>query len=161
MIDGAPYMMTPAPSSIHQIISKKIYNQVNQYLQQKDCEIYYSLFDVFFPSQEGKEDKVQPDLFVLCDMKKIGEKGIIGSPDLIIEILSPASIFHDSKIKFELYQRNRVKEYWIVAPKLNSITLFYLKEDGVYDQGEVFENEGTLNSKLWKDLQMDLQEIFY
>ena len=72
---------------------------------------------------------VQPDICVICDIEKLDEKGCIGAPDWIIEILSPGNTRKEMKEKFSLYEENGVKEYWIVDPVHLMIQVFDLKED--------------------------------
>ncbi|RKX97501.1 MAG: hypothetical protein DRZ90_06090 [Spirochaetes bacterium] len=75
----------------------------------------------------GKEDEidtvVQPDMSVICDSSKIMDKGCLGAPDLIIEILSP------STSKKDLYEKHGVKEYWIVDPGNRYFRVFHLREE--------------------------------
>ncbi|WP_042006912.1 Uma2 family endonuclease, partial [Capnocytophaga canis] len=92
-------------------------------------------FDVRLPKKEEKGDNihtvVQPDLCVICDESKLDERGCIGAPDLIIEILSPGNSKKEMKNKFELYQESGVEEYWIVNPTDENILVNVL-EDGKY-----------------------------
>jgi Uma2 family endonuclease len=60
---------------------------------------------------------VQPDITVVCDPEKLDDKGCIGAPDLVIEILSPGNKNIELKDKFEIYQEAGIKEYWIVEPE--------------------------------------------
>ena len=53
---------------------------------------------------------------VICDEKKIDERGCVGAPDLIIEIVSPGNSKREMKTKYELYEENGVREYWIANP---------------------------------------------
>jgi len=53
---------------------------------------------------------------VICDQDKLDDRGCLVAPDLVIEMLSPATAAKDLKIKRELYERHGVKEYWIVHP---------------------------------------------
>ncbi|WP_042346219.1 Uma2 family endonuclease, partial [Capnocytophaga canis] len=69
------------------------------------------------------------DLCVICDESKLDERGCIGAPDLIIEILSPGNSKKEMKNKFELYQESGVEEYWIVNPTDENILVNVL-EDG-------------------------------
>jgi len=59
---------------------------------------------------------VEPDITIVCDSSKLDEKGCKGSPDLVIEILSPSTGKNDKLIKFNKYEKAGVKEYWIVEP---------------------------------------------
>ncbi len=72
---------------------------------------------------------VQPDLCVICDVSKIDIKGCLGSPDLIIEILSSGNSKKEMDLKFDLYEENLVKEYWIVDPSEKVVYIYVLRED--------------------------------
>ena len=74
---------------------------------------------------------VQPDIVVICDRSKLDDKGGKGTPDLVIEILSPSSINHDKMIKFNRYLKAGVREYWIVDPD-NKTVLVNILKDGQY-----------------------------
>ena len=88
-------------------------------------------------------DVVQPDLlFVSHD--RIGivtPDNVQGAPDLVVEILSPATAERDRTIKLDLYAQHGVKEYWIVDPDAKTITVLLRGEsrfevDGIYGEGQ-------------------------
>jgi len=82
-------------------------------LLDKSCEVYYAPFDVRLPEADEMDEDVitvvQPDIVVICDEKKLDDKGSRGAPDIIIEILSPSTSAKDMKIKLALYKRHGVK----------------------------------------------------
>src|SRR5207237_8490272 len=92
-------------------------------------------FDVYLvkPEQDYKKTRnvVQPDLCIICDKEKIKKFGCVGSPDLLVEILSPSTASKDLKQKYELYEEYGVKEYWVVYPSEKVIQIYTL-EDGNY-----------------------------
>ncbi len=118
LIDGVAYNMSPAPNRIHQKISGELHRQIANYLIGKQCEVYAAPFDVRLPATGEKNDEittvVQPDITIVCDKSKLDKKGCKGSPDLVIEILSPYTAKKDMKEKHFLYEKFAVKEYWIV-----------------------------------------------
>ena len=69
---------------------------------------------------------VQPDIVVYCDRTKLREAFGRGAPELVVEILSKSTETKDRKLKFRLYERAGVKEYWIVDPMEVSIEVFPL-----------------------------------
>jgi Putative restriction endonuclease len=94
LIHGKIYKMSPAPTSLHQIVSRELSLQIGNYLKKKKCQMFSAPFDVRLPKSKKKGDQfidtvVQPDICVICDPKKIDEAGCLGAPDWIIEILSP------------------------------------------------------------------------
>lgn len=97
---------------------------------------------------------------MICDLDKLDERGCIGAPDLIVEVLSPSTVKKDNYEKFNLYQENEVKEYWLVNPEGRSLQIFHL-EDGEYQEYEIFEDkEEIISSKLFPELKIKMTEVF-
>ncbi|MCT8705287.1 Uma2 family endonuclease [Glaesserella parasuis] len=132
IIKGKIMVMSPAPNRLHQRISMKLTKAFLDVFVNHQCELYVAPFDVRFPDSNGKiKTVVQPDLCVICDSNKLDEKGCIGAPDLIVEILSPGNSKREMKDKYELYQEQGVSEYWIVRPEEQHIQIYVL-ENGRY-----------------------------
>jgi Uma2 family endonuclease len=166
LIDGFIKMMTPAPSRIHQEISKRISLELQNYLKKKKCRLYYAPFDVRLPNMDEKENNkiytvVQPDICIICDEKKLDDKGCIGAPDLIVEIVSSSNSKYDVEEKFDLYQKHGIKEYWIVFPHEKTINVFLLNKSGKYDFKGMFAQDSKVTVNIFSgDLIVDLAEIF-
>jgi Uma2 family endonuclease len=164
IINGEVYDMSPAPSRKHQFLSWELSRQIGNFLLDKSCQAYHAPFDVRFP--EGIWDKneiidvVQPDLMVICDTSKLDDKGCQGAPDFIIEILSPGTAFKDFTIKHALYERNGVKEYWLVDPVNQMLTIYLLGEDGKYGKPSVHPGAGKRKVAVLEPLEIDLDAIF-
>ena len=157
LIDGVAYNMSPAPTTQHQRISMLISSRIYNLLEGSECEAYAAPFDVYLPGSAEQEFSsintiVQPDIVVICDTTKIIDKGCMGAPDLIVEILSPSTGKKDLNEKFRLYEREGVKEYWVIDPGNRYINLFKLisegDKSGTYDSGEVFEPSSDWNPKV-------------
>ncbi|MDO9730352.1 Uma2 family endonuclease [Glaesserella parasuis] len=132
IIKGKIMAMSPVPNRLHQRISMKLTKAFLDVFDGHQCELYVAPFDVRFPDSNGKiKTVVQPDLCVICDPNKLDEKGCIGAPDLIVEILSPGNSKREMKDKYELYQEQGVSEYWIVRPEEQHIQIYVL-ENGRY-----------------------------
>jgi Uma2 family endonuclease len=164
LIKGKIFKMSPTPLNIHQRISSNLHGLIWTYLKRKKCKVYASPFDVRFVKSLENETListvVQPDLCVVCDEKKLDEKGCIGAPDLIIEIVSPHSAKRDIHDKFDLYQEFGVKEYWIVYPTDKSVQVFLLNMEGKYESMGIFENQGKIRVNVLNDLEIPIEEIF-
>ncbi|GAB4493032.1 MAG: Uma2 family endonuclease [Raineya sp.] len=137
LIKGKIFQMSPAPSVRHQRVSRKIAENFYPYLNNKPCEYFIAPFDVRLldkkKSKKANKDiytVVQPDLCIICDKDKLDERGCIGSPDLIVEILSPGNSKKEMKIKYALYEEAGVQEYWIVFPSEYVLQQFVLNEKG-------------------------------
>ncbi len=136
LIRGWISRMSPAPLRYHQNISFNLSVQIGNYLSNKSCRAYAVPFDVRLLNKRKKminakfiTSVVQPDISVICDLDKLDDKGCIGSPDWIIEILSPGNTKKEMKEKFSLYEENGVKEYWIVYPAYFQVSVFDLKDE--------------------------------
>jgi Uma2 family endonuclease len=157
--------MSPAPNREHQEISGNLIFKFKGYLQGKKCKVYAAPFDVRLPKEgETKEtasNVVQPDIVVVCDKNKLDKRGCVGSPDLVIEILSLSTSKRDMKEKFNLYQEHGVLEYWIVDPASQTIDRFSLDKDtDKYKQVEYFSRDDTITPTIFPELQINLTEVF-
>lgn len=130
LIDGQIYDMAP-PSRRHQKISWKLHQAIANYIDSKsgECEVYAAPFAVFL--NEDDINYVEPDISVICDQSKLTDKGCNGAPDWIIEIVSPSSRQMDYLIKLFKYRNAGVKEYWIVDPEKNRITVYNFVHDTI------------------------------
>ena len=171
LINGIAYNMSPAPSSKHQRISGILHTALSIYLKNQKCEVFAAPFDVYFPEYPEQDFNtidtiVQPDISVICESSRIIEKGCLGAPDLVVEILSPSTSKKDLYEKFQLYEKYGVKEYWIVDPGNRYIRIFYLQENGKYDYGILIppadwrEKNTIAQSDVLEGFQVDVVELF-
>lgn len=164
LIKGFPYSMSPAPSSQHQIILGEIFGILWTFFKGKPCKPFLAPFDVRLPAGDESDEKtqtvVQPDLTVICDKSKIDSRGCKGTPDLIIEILSPSSAARDTKEKLQLYQEHGVKEYWLVYPFEQSVDVLVLGKEGKYLFPEKYAGDDVIEVKLFPGLKVDLGTVF-
>jgi len=163
LIQGIPYCMSPAPSRMHQDISRNLLVKFANYLDGKQCMVYDAPFDVRIPfdgeKDENTKNVVQPDIAVICDMNKLDDKGCIGAPDLIIEIISPATAKRDLNEKYFLYERALVKEYWVVYP-YEKIIFVYTLIDGKYNEGIEYDVNKSIDVGIFEQLSICLKDIF-
>ncbi len=171
LLYGKRYELMSAPTSQHGDISFNIAFLLKLYSreQKTKCRIFHAPFDVRLtkPNTESTENKdiytvVQPDICVICDANKIDKRGCLGSPDLIVEVLSPSTMKYDLNEKFNLYEKNGVREYWVVNPEAKTLIIFHLTDENKYDEGEIFafDEEKIVKTKLFEGLTIDLTEIF-
>lgn len=162
ILEGVPFMQA-TPSRIHQEISGELYRQFANYLQEKPCKIYHAPFCVRLDNEKNDKDiknVVEPDITVICDSSKLDERGCKGSPDIIIEILSPSTAKKDRVIKFNKYEKAGVKVYWIVEPDQKLLSVFSLQSDGRYGRPEMYTDEDKINVSIFPDLVIDLKSVF-
>ena len=165
LIKGKIFKMSPAPNSFHQDISGNLFFELRSYINKGTCKLYAAPFDVrLINYKESTADNqiitvVQPDLCVICDRTKIDEKGCIGAPDLIIEILSPGNSKKEMNIKYDLYEENKVREYWMVNPSEKTIIIFILQNDKYIGiKPLIFDSK--LQSPTFPDLKFAVKKIF-
>ena len=159
IIDGIPYAMA-SPSQGHQRIVKKLVRQLDDFLRGKSCEVFHAPLDVRLNADSFDDVVVQPDVFVVCDESKRNGKSINGAPDLIIEILSPYNVRHDTFVKFKQYQKAAVREYWIVDPIRRTVEVYILK-NGKYGIGRVYRDDDIVPVFTLESCKINLSEIFY
>ena len=165
LIHAVIQKMSPAPRLEHARVSQKISFHLGLYVMRNKDKCEAAPFDVRFPKQGETADNkidtvVQPDICVVCDPSKLDERGCCGAPDMIVEILSPSTIKKDVVYKFALYEESGVKEYWIVHPTDQAITVFLLQDNGKYNDGVVYEWEGKIRVHIFNDYLIDWEDIF-
>ncbi|WP_461202110.1 Uma2 family endonuclease [Anoxybacillus sp. TBDG-1] len=129
IIDGKLYNMTPSPTPKHQQVVTLPSSEFVTHFRGKTCRVFVAPIDVCFSNDEW----VQPDIVIVCDPNKIGDERIIGTPDVIVEMLSPSTAKKDRliKIKYRRYEQAGGPEYWIVAPVHEYVEVHVLR-DGAY-----------------------------
>lgn len=161
LIRGVPYDMSPAPAPRHQeLVSNLVYIFMTYITKNgSSCRVYPAPFDVRFSQADDTETVVQPDISVICDPKKIDDKGCVGAPDLVVEILSPSTGYKDETEKFKLYEKEGVKEYWVVNPGRQTVEVFSF--DGAsYGKPAYYIMGETLKSNVLKDFSVAMNDIF-
>ena len=164
LIKGKIFKMSPAPSTQHQKISGKLHLRIGGFFENHYCQAFFAPFDVRLPKkgQSLTDQKiytvVQPDLCVICDESKLDERGCLGAPDLIVEILSPGNSKTEMLNKFELYQESGVREYWLVEPSQNAVLVYVLNDAGEYVGLKPAVE--SVQSTIFPDLKIDLSQIF-
>lgn len=150
--------MVPAPSTGHQAVSRNLEFLVWNFVNEKGLgEVFDAPIDVIFD-----EDEVyQPDIvFIRSDKQGIIKRDAIhGVPDLIMEIVSPSSVFYDTVDKREIYRKYGVSEYWLIFPDEKAIEVFIL-EKGEYLEFCRFKKNGCVRSKVLEGLKIHSKDIF-
>ena len=157
LIDGVIYDMS-APTIIHQKISLEISVRFHAFISQKKgaCMVFSAPVDVQLDCDE--KTMVQPDVLVVCDREKIVPTHVYGAPDLIMEILSPATRKIDMNIKHSKYAAAGVREYWLIDPDKKKVVVYDLEHNelpAIYG----FEDQVPVNIFAGK-CQIDFSEIY-
>jgi Uma2 family endonuclease len=89
------------------------------------------------------------------------DQGCLGAPDLVIEIISSKNPQRDTKDKFEIYQQSGVREYWIVNPSDENVTVFVLDDKGKFQFVGMYAGDDKIPVNIFNgDLEIDLREVF-
>ena len=171
LLDGKIICMAP-PFVNHNIVTGNIFILFKKYFKGKPCEAFTNWGYVHF----SKKDNVIPDVMVICKKDIIKRDGIYGTPDLIIEVLSPSTAKNDRGYKKNLYEKHGIGEYWIVEPDACTVEVYYLKEktyilDDVYSFIPGYNEEKMINfndeekkknirSLLFHDMEILLDDVF-
>ena len=159
LIFGEAFAMS-APDARHQEILGDIFNQLYNFLRGKPCKVYPAPYDVrlFYEEDESDDTVVQPDISVVCDEKKRGKEGCRGAPDMVVEILSPSNTAIEMNRKLKLYREAKVREYWVVDPESNEVSVYHLEESPfLYD---VYGSTDTVPVSVLPGLNIVLEQVF-
>ncbi len=163
LIKGRIFKMSPAPNRRHQEVSAFIHVAIYNHLKGSKCKAYSAPFDVRLP-RKSKDDKdiltvLQPDICVIYDESKLDDKGCIGAPDIVVEILSPGNNAKEMRNKYEVYEEAGVKEYWIVSPQ-DETFLVYTLTNGSYTPSRTMTTGDVVSSSVIPGFSLDLSQLF-
>ena len=155
LIGGKLYAMAP-PKRVHQELIAQFTKIFGNYIDAKhgNCKIYPAPFAVNL--NESDETWVEPDISIICDKTKLTEKGCLGAPDFIIEIVSPSSRYMDYSIKNALYSNAGVREYWIVDTMKKRTTIYHYEEDAA---PTILPFDKTITVGIYNDLTINIAEL--
>lgn len=154
LIDGQIYMMSP-PTRKHQRIVMELSTIISSYIKGRNgsCEVDIAPFAVFL-NQDNK-NYVEPDISVICDKNKLTDKGCVGAPDWIIEVVSPSSKRNDYLLKLFKYRTAGVREYWIVDSDKNRIIVYNFETEDVND----YSFSDIVKAGIYEDLEIDFSSL--
>ena len=169
LIKGKVLKPMAGPSTQHQEVSQRLEYRIMAFLLQNaprsTCKMFHAPCDVRLTRSTGNGDAqiktvVQPDIFVVCDRSKIDERGCLGAPDWIVEILSPGNLSHDTRTKFDLYEENGVREYWILDPGLKAVVAYALAATGRYELVAEYAAPGPMPVAAVPGLVLQWADVF-
>lgn len=153
--DGVLELMSPSPTFIHQSITDELLYRLKTSCR-NDYIIVSSPIDVILSDTEVR----QPDLVMIhrSRMSIISNRGINGSPDLVVEVSSEHSRRRDKVKKRIAYAQHGVPEYWIVD--LSNFSLEQYVLDGTrYELTEVYAGDDTVHSLTMPCASFSMNEI--
>lgn len=155
LIDGEMFMMA-TPMTVHQRILVRLILKIGSYIENNNgnCELLPAPFGVYIKKDD--RNYVEPDISVICHEEKLDEKGCHGAPDWVIEIVSPSSRKMDYVRKSTLYQETGVREYWIVDPQKEMVTIYKAEQ---WDLPVCYSFSERIQVGIYKDLYLDFIEF--
>jgi Uma2 family endonuclease len=157
VLDGE-LCMTPSPTPRHQAVSRNLQRILDNHIVARGLG---SLFDAPLDVILAPTTVAQPDLlFIRAGRESIvTERAIEGTPDLVVEILSPGSARQDRVVKAKLYARHRAAHYWIVDPETRTLEEHRLRGRGYRRTGR---HRGGVKFRpaLFPDLEIDLARVW-
>ena len=146
-----------APSRLHQEIVFQLAKTIDKYIDKNkgSCKVCSAPFAVFLDSNDTKK-YVEPDISVICDKSKLNHCGCIGVPDWIIEVVSPSSKKNDYHIKLFKYRTAGVREYRIVDPITNYVTVHYFQNSSFPKQYD-FDDDIPVN--IYKNFAINISQL--
>jgi Uma2 family endonuclease len=158
IIDGVLYV-SPSPGTPHQFTVGKLHQAIANYLDEHPVgEVYLALFDVVFT----RHDVVEPDLLFISTTRLavLTERNVTGAPDLVIEVLSPSTRRVDLTLKRDLFEREGVREYWVVDPLAATIVIHRQRGRGLTHVGTLTKAAGdVLTSPLLPGFEVSLSRL--
>ncbi|RKI74643.1 Uma2 family endonuclease [bacterium 1xD42-87] len=155
LIDGEMFMMA-TPMTVHQRILVKLILKIGSYIEQNkgNCELLPAPFGVLIKKDD--RNYVEPDISVICHGDRLDEKGCHGAPDWVIEIVSPSSRKMNYVRKTKLYQETGVREYWIVDPNKEMVTVYHEKQ---WDVPVCHSFAERIQAGIYQDLYLEFTEF--
>ena len=154
LIDGQVYYMAP-PTRIHQEIISELHYKIRSYFESHkgSCRVYPAPFAVFL--NQDNRNYVEPDISVICDPRKLDDKGCNGAPDWVLEIVSPSSRRTDYHAKLFKDRTAGVREYWIVDPEKDRILVYNFETEDTWD----YTFHDTVKSGIYDDFQIYFSSV--
>lgn len=148
--------MMATPMTVHQRILVRLILKIGSYIEKNkgNCELLPAPFGVFIKKDE--RNYVEPDISVICHEDKLDENGCHGAPDWVIEIVSPSSRKMDYVRKTKLYRETGVREYWIVDPNKEMVTLYTAEQ---WDVPVCHSFAEQIQSGIFEDLYLEFTEF--
>ena len=151
-------VMPPAPSTGHQIVSMVLGSLLYRFVSERKLgTVIAAPTDVVL----SDTDVVQPDILFVSNQRShiLTRENVRGAPDLVVEILSPATAERDRTFKLDLYAQHGVKEFWIVDPDAKTITVL-LRGESRFEVSGIYGEEQNLSSPTLGGFSVALEEIF-
>ncbi|MFN0036394.1 MAG: Uma2 family endonuclease [Saprospiraceae bacterium] len=149
-----------SPNTPHQRVSFALSGEFGIYNRQKNVGQFFTApYDVYLDQFNAG---LQPDLLFVSHERDFvirEDNGLVGAPDLVVEILSKGIMSKDRGDKRDVYEQFAVREYWVVDPQNKSIEV-YRMENNRYRLFSSAAEEGVVKSSVLPDFEMEVKMVF-
>lgn len=158
LIDGY-IIFNESPTYTHQRIITELSYFLTHYIKKKKgpCKVCVSPIDVCLDKDE--KTMLEPDLLILCDPSKSDGHHINGAPDFVVEVVSPGSRSRDYLVKLNKYYYAGVREYWIIDPKKNTVSVYLFHGTDEEFDYTIYTFEDQIPVGICDDLVIDFKEL--
>ncbi len=153
LIGGVPLAMSPAPVRRHQALASEIIRQLANQLE--ECPLCEVLGEIDYKVSENT--LLRPDIALTCG--EIHEAHLIKAPEIVVEIISPATAKRDEVYKFDIYEAEKVRYYAIIYPDDLRAKVYKL-EGSRYDKQGDFTTESYHFEKTTCGVHLDFKKLF-
>lgn len=159
LVDGKMELMSPGPSVSHQLISSELQDIIKQ-----SCGKWYIVLDAPIDLILSDTEVRQPDLVLVSRgrMDILAQRGIIGIPDLVVEILSPSTRKRDKLDKLKSYAKHHIPEYWILDPATYVIEQYLLEQESSqrYELVNLYQDRDLIQSPRLPCVSFTMEELY-
>jgi len=154
LIDGVLYDMAP-PLRIHQSIVSYLHGTIYRYIEDCGgaCEVYPAPFGVTLAEDDA--NYFEPDVSVICDPSKLTDRGCVGAPDWIMEVVSDSTAGRDNIVKRRKYEEAGVKIYTVIDPRIRTVKVYDFREREEANRYQEYTFAMPVPSMLYEDLTLD------
>ncbi|MCR4897060.1 MAG: Uma2 family endonuclease [Lachnospiraceae bacterium] len=165
LIDGVFYLMAN-PSADHQLAAGEVYYQVRDFINRNGGNCLPMIAPFGVQLDEDDRTMVEPDLIILCERNRLRRRQYFGAPDFVLEVLSPSNRRHDLVRKLVKYEAAGVREYWILDPMKEKVTVYLFGEETDIMQYDfdtpipigIYDGKCTIDLQGLKELLHEIEE---
>ncbi len=149
--------VSPSPKPKHQ----RIVHQLHIWFTERERAGYGKVFAAPLDVVLDDSNVTEPDLLFIRSehLHIVKDANIQGSPDLVVEVLSPSTRERDLGVKAHLYARFGVPEYWVVDPEVETLAIYHLTSEG-YEISGPFRRGETIHSDLFPGATLSVADVF-
>jgi len=158
IINGVAYSLNdPDNKPIrHRLVVERLYVELKG-TRSEGYQVFVQPFEVELPVTETR---VEPDITVINNQSELADRYFIGTPLLIMEVVTGRTAVIDQVHKLALYEDAGVPEYWIVNPVVRMVEVYSLNANGQYDPSRMYGPDQQVPVGVLEGLTINLQRVF-